>query len=107
MIKFSSSVAGLSCATLLAGSGWAADYTAHTFKKLKLSDYFWCEGANYGDFNNDGKMDVVSGPHWWEGPDFQKKHEYYSATKSFKLKKEDGTEPTIPGVEGAQGKKNT
>jgi len=38
------------------------------FKKLKLTDTFYCEGANFGDFNHDGKMDVVSGPYWYEGP---------------------------------------
>jgi hypothetical protein len=48
-----------------------------TFKKVVLSDKFYCEGANYGDFNKDGKLDVVAGPYWYEGPDFQKKHEIY------------------------------
>ena len=45
-----------------------------TFKKLTLADKFYAEGAYYGDFNKDGKMDVVIGPYWYEGPDFQKKH---------------------------------
>ena len=45
------------------------------FKKIKLTDKFYAEGAYYGDFNKDGKMDVVAGPYWYEGPDFQKKHE--------------------------------
>lgn len=102
MIKFSCVLAGLLCAAAAS----ASDKTVHTFKKIKLSEHFWSEGANYGDFNKDGKMDVVSGPYWWEGPDFQKKHEFYPATKSFTLKKEDGTEEKIPGYEGALGKKN-
>jgi FG-GAP-like repeat len=84
----------------------AGDFTLHTFKKIKLSEHFWSEGASYGDFNKDGKMDVVSGPFWWEGPDFKTKHEYYPATKTFTLKKDDGTEVKIPGYEGALGKKN-
>ena len=33
------------------------------------------EGAYYADFNRDGKLDVVAGPFWYEGPDFQKRHE--------------------------------
>src|SRR5206468_10707034 len=51
-----------------------------TWKKLTLSDKFYCEGANYADFNKDGKIDVVSGPWWYEGPDFVKKHEIYKPT---------------------------
>ncbi len=62
-------LAGLAC-----GVGWA-DPPVPTFKKLQLTDKFYCEGAYYGDFNKDGKMDVVSGPFWYEGPQFQKKHE--------------------------------
>jgi HEAT repeat protein len=49
------------------------------FKKLRLSDQFYAEGAYYGDFNRDGKMDIVAGPFWFEGPDFQKRHEYRPA----------------------------
>lgn len=46
------------------------------FRTLQLSDQFYAEGAYYGDFNRDGKMDVVAGPFWFEGPDFAKRHEY-------------------------------
>jgi len=38
---------------------------------------FWAEGAAFGDFNKDGKMDVVYGPYWWEGPDFKVRHTIY------------------------------
>jgi hypothetical protein len=48
---------------------------APTFKKLCLTHKFYAEGAYYADFNKDGKLDVVAGPFWYEGPDFQKKHE--------------------------------
>lgn len=48
-----------------------------TFKKQTLSDQFYCEGASYGDFNKDGKMDLVAGPFWFEGPTFETKHEFY------------------------------
>ena len=50
-----------------------------TFKKVRLSDEFYAEGACYGDFNHDGQMDIVAGPFWFEGPDFQKRHEYRPA----------------------------
>ncbi|HKQ39045.1 MAG TPA: VCBS repeat-containing protein [Verrucomicrobiae bacterium] len=85
----------------------AEDHFIHSFKKIQLSDQFWAEGATFGDFNHDGKGDVVAGPYWWEGPDFKKRHEYYPATQTFKRKKQDGTEETIPGFEGALGVNNT
>lgn len=50
------------------------------FQKLRLSDQFYAEGASYGDFNQDGKLDVVTGPFWFEGPDFKTKHEYRPPT---------------------------
>src|SRR6478672_8631784 len=46
------------------------------WKKITLSTDFMCEGANFGDFNHDGKADIVSGPYWYEGPDFTRRHEY-------------------------------
>jgi hypothetical protein len=54
------------------------------WKKITLSDKFYGEGANFGDFNHDGKMDVVSGPYWYEGPDFnpEKRHEFVTAVVS-------------------------
>ncbi len=83
-----------------------AQSKTETFKKVQCTDQFWAEGAHIGDFNHDGKMDVVSGPFWYEGPDFKKRHEYAPAEASFKLKKPDGTEETIPGFEGGLGTHN-
>ncbi|MBA4149452.1 MAG: VCBS repeat-containing protein [Verrucomicrobia bacterium] len=85
----------------------AKDYYLHSFKKTQLTDQFWGEGANFGDFNRDGKMDVVSGPFWYAGPDFKQRHEFYPATEKFTLKNPDGTEQEIPGFEGALGVNNT
>lgn len=53
------------------------------YQKITLSEKFYAEGAYFGDFNKDGKMDIVAGPWWFEGPDFQKKHEYREV-KEFK-----------------------
>jgi hypothetical protein len=78
----------------------------HTFNKVQITDQFWAEGADTGDFNHDGIMDVVSGPFWYEGPDFKKRHEIWPANASFKRKKSDGTEETIPGFEGGLGVNN-
>ena len=47
------------------------------FKKIKMSDKFYSEGATAGDFNKDGTLDYAAGPFWYEGPDFQKRHEIY------------------------------
>src|SRR4051812_45465536 len=58
--------------------GRAEDYMIHGFKKLQLSDKFFCEGASFGDFNHDGVMDIVSGPYWYAGPSYTDRHEYYT-----------------------------
>ena len=92
----------LSTAPLLAAEPGAV----HTFKKVQLTDQFWAEGADIGDFNRDGHMDVVSGPFWYEGPDFKKRHELAPATATFRRKRSDGTEETVPGYEGALGTNN-
>src|ERR1051325_6531335 len=78
----------------------------HTFKKVRLTDQFWAEGAHYADFNHDGIVDVESGPFWYEGPDYKKRHEIWPATASFKRKASDGAEETVPGFEGALGVNN-
>src|SRR5215218_10427809 len=57
----------------------ADEYKLHTFARQQLTDGYFSEGANAGDINGDGKMDVVSGPYWYEGPDFKTKHEIYPA----------------------------
>ncbi len=84
----------------------AGDYRVHTFKKIQLTDEFWAEGANFGDFNKDGNPDVVAGPYWWEGPTYEKRHQYDVADKSFRKKLPDGGEAIIRGFEGARGVNN-
>ncbi len=76
------------------------------FTKIQLTDQFWGEGAAYGDFNHDGKMDVVYGPYWWEGPDFKVRHTYRPDTDRSKVKTADGTEIEIAGFKGALGNEN-
>jgi len=47
------------------------------YRKLQLSDQFFCEGATWGDFNHDGQKDVAAGPYWYAGPDFKRRTEIY------------------------------
>lgn len=56
----------------------AEPYTVLQFRKVQLSDTFYSEGATYGDFNGNGVMDVASGPFWYEGPEFETRHEIYA-----------------------------
>jgi hypothetical protein len=76
------------------------------FRKIQLTDEFWSEGASYADINHDGKMDIVSGPFWYEGPDFKNRHEYCPAQHSFKTTNAAGETVTISGFEGARGQNN-
>lgn len=70
------------------------------FTRQQLTDEFWAEGASFGDFNKDGKMDVVYGQWWFEGPAFTKRHEYQHIEKSHTVKQADGTEKTYQGFKG-------
>src|ERR1051325_9209886 len=54
----------------------SAEFT-HSFQKLVLTDKYYCDGITAGDINRDGKMDVVAGPFWYEGPSFTTRHEFY------------------------------
>ena len=103
MIKLSFAFTAAMSASILAA---AAEPALHSFKKIQLTDEFWAEGAGFGDFNHDGKMDVVYGPFWWAGPDFKTHHEIYPATKTSKFKKADGTEATIRGYKGSLAREN-
>jgi hypothetical protein len=49
------------------------------FKKVVLTDRYYCDGINYGDFNRDNQLDIVAGPYWYAGPDFEARHEFYRA----------------------------
>ena len=97
----------LSLGLLFPAAVRAEDKTLLSFERRQLNDQFWSEGATFGDLNNDGHHDLVSGPWWWEGPAFEKRHEYYPATTTFQLKLGPQTSVTVPGFEGTLGKNNT
>lgn len=54
-----------------------ADDHRITWRTQPLTNTYYSEGAGMGDLNKDGHADVVSGPYWYEGPDFTIKHAYY------------------------------
>ena len=58
-------------------TGLAAERWLDSFQRKTLSDEYYSEGANAGDLNRDGHVDVVCGPYWYEGPAFEKRHELY------------------------------
>lgn len=65
-------VLGIGCAHFQSGQ-------TKRFQKITLTNQYYCDGIFYGDFNNDTHQDIVAGPFWYEGPDFQTKHEFYPA----------------------------
>lgn len=84
----------------------AQEYSVHEFQKITLNREFWSEGADIGDFNKDGKMDVVSGPYWYEGPQFTNRHEIYPARKMSEVKWNDNHREVIRGFVGGLGNVN-
>jgi hypothetical protein len=70
-------MARLALLLLLALAASAAERELISWKRIDLTKDFLAEGSGIGDFNKDGKMDVVYGPDWYEGPDFSKKHSIY------------------------------
>jgi hypothetical protein len=93
--------------SLVAQGPHAADHTIHAFKKLQLTDKFWAEGVAIGDINRDGHTDVISGPYWYEGPDFRTRHLFFPATQTFLRRGANGKAQLIRGFEGALGKKTS
>jgi hypothetical protein len=67
---------------LCGSTSWVQAETAPNYDKRWLSGIFYAEGANFGDFNKDGKLDVVSGPFIYDGPEFTMKREFMPAQAS-------------------------
>ncbi|MCC7044945.1 MAG: VCBS repeat-containing protein [Acidobacteria bacterium] len=112
--------ATLAVTLLVVIASWTVDFAAlagvvqtaigadepRRFETRQLNEHFWGEGATTADITRDGRQDIVSGPFWYEGPGFTRRHEYMPATQFFERKREDGTVETIPGFEGALGTRN-
>ncbi len=50
--------------------------TASPWHKQNLTSHFYAEGAAVGDIDGDGSIDLVYGPAWWSGPDFDQSHRF-------------------------------
>jgi hypothetical protein len=51
--------------------------TSPDFDRNPLRHIFYGECSSVADFNRDGKLDVSSGPFWYEGGDMRRGHEIY------------------------------
>ncbi len=49
------------------------------FRMQRLDDFYYAWGAGAGDLDRDGTLDVVSGPYYYLGPDYTRRHELYVA----------------------------
>jgi putative membrane-bound dehydrogenase-like protein len=67
----------LCCTLLTSAVAGAQDRVLDSFKTIPLCTEYYSEGAAAGDFDQDGQMDFVYGPHWYAGPDFKSKYEIY------------------------------
>ncbi len=52
------------------------------FRMQRLSDFYYAWGAAAADFNQDGVLDIVAGPHVYFGPDYTVRREIYLAQTS-------------------------
>ncbi|WP_207632755.1 FG-GAP-like repeat-containing protein [Foetidibacter luteolus] len=56
-----------------------AEQVSPRFTVQQISDMYYSWGADAGDYDKDGHMDVVSGPYIYFGPDFTRHREIYPA----------------------------
>ena len=61
--------------TYVAKPSLTEEYTLDTFTRQQLTDVYYSEGASVGDVNNDDVADVVYGPYWFAGPNYETKQE--------------------------------
>ena len=55
------------------------EYISSRFRVQRLNPFTYAWGADVADINNDGNLDLVSGPFYYLGPDFNTQFEFYKA----------------------------
>ncbi len=63
-------------AVLIAAIDNKSQSTKPSHQKIILEKGVYTEGSSFGDINSDGKLDLIAGPLWWQGPEFKIQHRY-------------------------------
>ena len=58
----------------------AEEQVSSRFRMQRLTDFYYTWGASADDFDHDGVLDVVAGPHIFFGPDYRRSREIYLQT---------------------------
>lgn len=63
----------MSAALAAAMAGTVRAESPLVFERVRVGDVTY-ESASAADINNDGRLDIVSGEYWFEGPEFTQRH---------------------------------
>jgi hypothetical protein len=58
---------------------WPKEQVGSDFRMQRINEFYYGWSAAAADFNHDGKLDVVSGPYIYYGPDYTQSREIYPA----------------------------
>jgi hypothetical protein len=58
---------------------FSAEKLGTRFRKQQLNDFYFAWSATTADVNRDGHLDVLAGPHYFLGPDYETSREIYLA----------------------------
>ena len=72
-------IKGVSLEDLTTREARRPDTTSPKFRKLKLTDLFYSEGAAIGDLNRDGVPDLVAGAFYYLGPEYTLAREIWAS----------------------------